>query len=47
MEYETKVVTMKNETKRNQTDIEKQIVTKKFQIIPKAVIHQEEETNFK
>jgi hypothetical protein len=45
MEYETKDINMSAEIKRNYSDIEKRILTN-FHIIPKAVIHLEEEINF-
>ena len=45
MEYETKEINMGDEIKRNYSDIEKRTVTN-FHIIPKAVIHLEEEINF-
>jgi hypothetical protein len=40
-----KGINMSDEIKRNHSDIEKRIVTN-FHIIPKAVIHLEEERNF-
>jgi len=45
MEYETNAINVGDEIKRNYCDIEKRIVTN-FHIIPKAVIHLEEERNF-
>jgi hypothetical protein len=39
MEYETKAIKMSDEISINCSDIEKRIVRKKNQIIPKAVIH--------
>jgi len=42
MEYETNAINMSEEIERNYCDMEKRIVTN-FHIIPKAVIHLEEE----
>jgi hypothetical protein len=45
MEYETNAINMSEEIERSYCDIEKRIVTN-FHIIPKAVIHLEEEIYF-
>jgi hypothetical protein len=45
MKYERKMINISDEIKRNYSDIEKRIVIN-FHIIPKAVIHLEEEIIF-
>lgn len=46
MKYETEEIKTRNEVNRNYSELEKQIVTKSFQIIPNEMINQEKEINF-
>lgn len=45
MKYETEAIKIRNEINGNYSELEEQIVTKSFQIIPNEMIKQEEEIN--
>lgn len=47
MEYETEMLKSSNKINRNYSDINRKMVTKYFQIIPKVALHEKEKISFK
>lgn len=47
MEYETEMLKSSNKINRNYSDINRKMVTKYFQIIPKVALHEKQKISFK